>query len=86
MPIRRCSGSTHGRSRRPSGRRSARARVGALEARDHPQQRRLARAARPEHGDELALLQRRLDARRPRAGSPNARLEHGCDRASAADR
>jgi len=34
-----------------------------LEAGDHPQRRRLARARRPEQGEELALLDLQVDAR-----------------------
>ena len=55
MPMRRCSGSTQAPSpgHLPAADRDA-ARVRLLEAGDHAQQRRLARAARAEQRDELA--------------------------------
>ena len=63
MPMRRASGSTHapGPGDRPPADPHA-ARVGALEAGDHPQQRRLARAARAEHREEAAALEPQVDA------------------------
>ena len=63
MPMRRASGSTQAPAPgdRPPGDPHG-ARVGALEAGDHPQQRRLARAARAEHREEAAALEPQVDA------------------------
>ena len=63
MPIRRASGSTQTRGPATARPRDPHvAGVRALEARDHPQQRRLARAARAEHGEEAAALEPQVDA------------------------
>ena len=43
-----------------------------LEAGDHPQDRRLAAAGGPEQGDELALLERQVDAADDRVGAEAA--------------
>ena len=76
MPIRRCSGSTQ--RRRPATAAADRDPPGvrALEAGDHPQQRRLARAARPEQCDELALADAQVAPSTAR-GAPNDLLNAG---------
>ena len=63
MPMRRASGSTQApgpATVAPADPHAAG--VGPLEARDHAQQRRLARAARAEHGEEAAALEPQVDA------------------------